>query len=277
MGSSVNIKHIITNRKKLLGVRFAEELFNNMLTLNTLQSNVHYEITEKYLKIEYFSKYIPLFIFENPIIKFEDILTIDSNDQGNRDILFVFNSEWDGNFNHEDCFYEFDQFEVTGDREEIHIFQQYLYHSNDSFEITDRWVKKTSGRLILHATNQKLANEYTSYVDRYSRFRLIEDHKEYEPILLNESCWISSFTCEDDTLNQRLERILQEMFYHPELYHLKIESVRFSRHNHTIFLAKFNTEKSEWEFFHNDDLWSMLSNPKLATTLNEIGYKVVPA
>lgn len=267
MGASVNLRHIVTNKNKSINNKLLEELFGHALKMRKIQSNISYKLTENYLRIEYFSKSIPSFIYNNSIFNNEDIITIYSSDLGDTDSCIIFNSEWNGDFIYDKCFYEFDQIEITGSSKEIELFQQYLYESKSFIQLTDKWYKSTFGKLFLHTWNNELA-----FSSGYPNFQLIPDKKKTKPFIQNDSCFISSIECEDSVIDRKLARILSEMFKHPEYYDNKIETVKFCNQDEIIFMAKFDKEKVEWLFFQNNDLWRVISNKKMKVKLKEIAY-----
>lgn len=267
MGASVYLRHIVISRDKSADIESLEQLLNETIAQKELQSNILYKHTGNHLIVEYFSKSIPPLIYKGLIFDNKDILTIYSSDQGDKDSFILFGPSWFGDFNYEPCYYEFDHIEITGSESELAIFQEYLYLDNNTKFESEKWERRTFGKLVLQTISER-----SIFSGRFPHYEIIEDKEVFESTIENEGCWISSMECEDKVLDQRLKKLLLEMFYHPEYYENEIKTVKFSNQGQIIFKAKFDVIKDEWQFFHNSDLWRMISNHSVILELRKIAY-----
>jgi len=267
MGASVNLRHVVVNRNKSEGIESLKRLLNHTIAQKELQSNILYRQTKDHLIVEYFSKSIPSLIYNNEIFENKAIVTIYSSDLGDKDSWIIFDSEWNGEFNYEPCHYAFNNIEVTGSPDEIKVFKEYLYLKENNLDDSISWCIKTHGKLVLQTINDRLC-----FSGKFPNYRLVEDKKVFESMVQNENCWISSIECEDILLNERLEKILTEMFHHPEYYGKNIDTVKFSNQGQAIFTARFNKIDDEWLFFHHYNLWKIVSNKRLRLNLGQIAY-----
>lgn len=187
-----------------------------------------------------------------------------SSDLGDKDSFILLAPSWLGDFNYEPCYYEFDNIEITGSESELSNFQEYLYLDNDTKFESEKWERRTYGKLVLNTYSER-----TCFSGRFPHYELIEDS---ESTIENEGCWITSIECVDKVLDQRLEKILIEMFHHPDYYGNKIKTVAFSNQGQIVFKAKFDIIHDKWQFFYNSDFWRLISNQSVKLELRKIAY-----
>jgi len=268
MGASIHLRHIITNKLGRIGVNEIDTLFEHLKSIKHLQSNVYYEIKPNYLQIEYFAKSISTFLRENIILQWEDVLTIYSHDQALHDSYLILDSDINDNLNNtKEIDYNIDKIEISGDIEELNIFQEYLYEQkHESIKIPIlKFEKKV--KLKLHSLN----SDFKFSGNNQRPFKVIEIGRE-QLQKSKSSTNIINMVFEDYELGGRLNSIIQELLSYPDYYDYKLDSIKLYYHNKLMVDAKLDLKTEQWDTYLVGDIWKLISNQEIVKRLEKIDY-----
>lgn len=265
MGNLVNLRHIVTNNANRLNSQFVKSLYLFSNSENLLRSNIYYDLTPNYIRIEYVAKSIPKFIYENEILKYESIITIYSSDFGLADSYIIFNSNFSGEFKYKRTYFEFDGIEIEGSSLEISNFLNYLYKTNHIKHNSEKWKLEENGTIQMNTHNHEmfLSNPGLEYE--------IKDVKNKHNTLIENDFELISLSNTNRVMSERFVSCFYNLINNPEEFS-ELQKLKLIKQGKVIAMIEFDKEINKWKMLQQSDLIPFISNNDFTNALQKIAY-----
>lgn len=267
MGTIFYLKHIISNKSKQIDIGFVNKLYATMSAKDTLRSDIYYRFHKNCLELEYYAKSVSPFIYENPLLENEEIVTMHSHEFGDIRCVVTKNDLEEYLFHGKTVHYEYDRIEIEGDPDELNIFLSNLHRNKITYIKSNRLVQAGNGTMILDASDHDFY-----FSSSYPHYKVIEKIPSKNNPIECSRFDVISLSNPDSLWSRKFTECLDELLEHPEYYDYGIESVKFYCAGSVLLMVQYEKENSEWKFYQHNDLLQYAANKELVLTLDKIGY-----